>query len=244
VRNFAILFLFTVATAVAPIWAQQTEPSKTPQVRVNYLNVCTPSADEQKELRLVLDRIPRDPHFGVDMEVSRGISTLSNSDLLATGGVVKVPGPHPVSQWVRIRHEFPDGSPVENSQYSFSVAQGQVSETLVFHFRDEKNVMQVSLSESVDAASNPAQVAALDTPAARIRIERFGKPSIVLARCPSVNQAIYEPLFRMASDRFSTYRHALGVKNTIPAELSRLPRIGDTKSSAHGKDDAPEGARR
>ena len=243
-RNPVIFLLFTIAAAVAPLCAQQTEHSKPPQIRVNYLNVCTPSAEEQKELKLVLERIPRDPHFGVDMEISRGISTLSNSDLLATGGVVKVPGPHPVSQWVRIRHEFPDGSPVENSQYSFSVAQGQVSETLVFHFRDEKNVMQVSLSESVDAASNPAQVAALDTPAGRIRIERFGKPSIVLARCPSANQSIYEPLFRMASDRFSTYRRALGVKSTVPAELSRLPRIGEAKSSSHGKEDIRKGSRR
>jgi len=42
------------------------------------LNVCTPSAEEQKEIASALARVPKQPLFGSDFEVSRGRSTLTD----------------------------------------------------------------------------------------------------------------------------------------------------------------------
>ena len=53
-------------------------PSTQPQVKVNMLNVCSPSAEEQKEIAAALARVPKEPLFGDDFEVSRGRSTLSD----------------------------------------------------------------------------------------------------------------------------------------------------------------------
>jgi hypothetical protein len=67
-----------------------------------------------------------------------------------------------------------------------------------------------------------------NTPASRVKLERFGKSSIVLARCsaapdqPVPDQSAYEPLFRAASSVLSAYRDALGARRTIPAELVRV----------------------
>ena len=36
------------------------------------LNVCSPSADEQKEIAAALARVPKQPLFGADFEVTRG----------------------------------------------------------------------------------------------------------------------------------------------------------------------------
>ena len=41
-----------------------------PQVKVNMLNVCSPSAEEQKEIASALARVPKQPLFGNDFEVS------------------------------------------------------------------------------------------------------------------------------------------------------------------------------
>jgi len=41
------------------------------------LNVCLPSGEEQKEIRASLAKIPRQPLFDADSEVSRGRSTLT-----------------------------------------------------------------------------------------------------------------------------------------------------------------------
>ena len=68
---------------------------------------------------------------------------------------------------------------------------------------------------------------AANTPASRIRLERFGKPSVALARClaaegPAPDQRAYEPLFRSASEVLANYRNLLGVKRTVLDELAKV----------------------
>jgi hypothetical protein len=71
-----------------------------------------------------------------------------------------------------------------------------------------------------------------------VRLERFGKSSVALARCqdtaagPAPNQSAYEPLFRGASDVLTNYRGLLGVKRVVPEELAK---IADEKPAAPGK---------
>ena len=171
---------------------------------------------------MVLSRVTAKPSFAVDMEISRGRSTLNPSDLVVnTGQPEATQQSNSVSKYVRIRRDFPDGAPVTSVQYSFSVTENHVSETLVFHFKDAKDVIQLSLNDSVDS-SDVAQVARAQTPADRIRVERFGKSSIVLARCPNADQSTYEPIFSSASNLLNTYRRMLNISGTVPSELARL----------------------
>ncbi len=101
---------------------------------------------------------------------------------------------------------------------------------LALHLRDTREALQILISDSVAAA--PAQVVKLDTPPDRIRIERFGKSSIVLARCGAVDQSSYEPIFASAREILEKYRVAMAVKTVVPAELARLPRAKESKSAA------------
>jgi hypothetical protein len=77
-----------------------------------------------------------------------------------------------------------------------------------------------------------------NTPANRIRLERFGKPSVALARCqaadggPAPDQSAYEPLFRSASQVLGTYRGLLGVKSVVPEELAKIGGTQKTASTA------------
>ncbi len=85
-------------------------------------------------------------------------------------------------------------------------------ETLVLHVRDPKDLIQVSMEDSASAIGSPENMVAANTPASRIRLERFGKSSIALARCtgsengPPPDQSAYEPLFRSASEVLADYR--------------------------------------
>lgn len=147
-----------------------------------------------------------------------------SDDLLAAGEGAKMntnADARPVARWVRVRKEFPDQSPFLNAQYSFSVTEDQVSETLVFRSRDARDVLQVSLSDSV-VATDPASVAKSDTAADRIRIERFGKSSLVLARCPG-EQTKYKPLFQQASALMAVYRKSLNVRSVVVTDLAKIP---------------------
>ena len=73
------------------------------------LNVCTPSAEEQKEIASALARMPKQPLFGSDFEVSRGRSTLSDMpNFLQAGQGAHVAGEPSVASYVRIRREFAD----------------------------------------------------------------------------------------------------------------------------------------
>jgi hypothetical protein len=202
---------------------------KSPPVRVNVLNVCNPSAAEQKEIAGALARIPAQPRWGTDFEVARGRTTLSEDAAAAlTGKRAAASSSGPLSDWVRIRREFPAASPFANALYSFSVDKQHIVETLVFPVREPKDLLQVSLSETVAAVTSPATALAAGTPPDHIRLERFGKPSVVLARCaggaeaPKVDQSAYEPLFRQAAVILASYRSALDVRRTVPEELARM----------------------
>ncbi len=210
-----------ILALAAALAAAQQAPAGQPQVRINYLNVCTPSADEQKEMAAALARIPLKPGFGPDFEVARGRTTMPDA---------------PVSTWVRVRHDFPDKAALANAQYSMSVDEQRVVETLVFRFHEPKDVLSISIEDGVSAAT-PAQVLATDTPAGRLRVERVGKGSIGLARCQGADQSAYEPLFQSASQVMARYREALGVRRTV---LSDLQRLGTGKPAARKPPAAPK----
>jgi hypothetical protein len=55
------LLCFSFLAAASAQQAPTQEPAGTapPQVKVNMLNVCTPSAEEQKEIASALARIPK-----------------------------------------------------------------------------------------------------------------------------------------------------------------------------------------
>jgi hypothetical protein len=210
-----------------------------PQVKVNMLNVCTPSAEEQKEIASALAKIPKQPLFDADFEVSRGRSTLSEMPaMLEAGQPGHVAGEPSVASYVRIRREFSVQAMFSSVQYSFSNDGVNMIETLVLRVRDPKDLMQVSMEDSASAVTSSETMLSANTPVMRVRLERFGKSSVALARCqdtaagPAPNQSAYEPLFRSASDVLTNYRGVLGVKRVVPEELAK---INDTKPAAPGK---------
>lgn len=215
------LLIFVVVIAFCcPVLAQGQKPAQ-PQIRVNYLNVCSPSEAEKSEIAATLDKLPAKPHFATDFEIARGRTTMDENSVVAGVGAKMSGQPAEVSSWVRIRKEFPEASPYSNVQYSFSVTGESTVETLVFRMREPRDVMQVSISDTVTAAADPAQVVAAGTPADRVRLERFGKSSLVLARCKDSDQSTYESLFRKASDLMSLYREVLGARRIVPQELPK-----------------------
>jgi hypothetical protein len=183
-------------------------PPQAPPMRVNILNVCAPNEAEQKEIAAALGRVPQRPSFGRDYEITRGHTTVEDGF---------------GSEWVRIRREFPKALPLLAVQFSYSDDPKTALETAVFYSREAKDVMQVALEDQVAGGTSPATVLAADTPVSHIRIERFGKPSLVLARCPNVDQTAYEPLFRTASQIMAAYRARLDAKQIVPSELGRGP---------------------
>ncbi len=202
------------------LFAQQAaqQPAQ-PQIKVNYLNVCSPPDAEKAEILAALNHLPLSPRFSSDFEIARGRTTTTDSTV-AVGPEAK-PGTPEISRWVRIRKEFAEGFPYLNAQYTFSLTGGRVEELLVFRIRDPKDVMQVSISDEVEALANPAQVASVRSPADRIRLERFGKSSLVLARCKGADQSAYEPLFQKASEVLNAYRGHLDAHAVIAQDLPK-----------------------
>lgn len=213
--------------------AQQPEsvpPAAQPQVKVNMLNVCTPSAEEQKEIASALARVPKQPLFSADFEVSRGRSTLADlPNFMPAGQTTKASDGPSVASYVRIRKEFSVQALFSSVQYSFSDDGHNMVETLVLHVRDPKDLIQVSLEDSATTVTSAAVMLVAATPVSRIRLERFGKSSVALARCsatengPAPDQSAYEPLFRTASVVFANYRGLLDVHKTVPEELGKVP---------------------
>ena len=229
-----ILFTF-------PVSAQQSAetPSTQPQVKVNVLNVCTPSAEEQKEIAGALARISKQPLFGPDFEISHGLSTLTDApNFLQPGQSMQVSGAPSVARYVRIRREFSGQTTFSSVQYSFSNDGENMVETLVLHVRDPKDLIQVSMEDSASAISSPEAMVTANTPVNRIRLERFGKSSIALARCsgsesaPAPDQSAYEPLFRSGSEMLADYRRVLGAARIVPAELAQIPNPGSPNSGS------------
>ena len=217
---------------VSAATAQQSPAPPTgaqPQVKVNLLNVCTPSAEEQKEIASALQRVPKQPLFAADFEISRGRATLDQSpNFLQPGQGSVMAGESPVARYVRIRREFSVQATFSTVQYSFSNDGQNMLETLVLHVRDPKDLVQVSIEDTAAASVSAAAMLGANTPASRVRLERFGKSSVALVRCPAPengpapDQSAYEPLFRAASDVLANYRRLLGTVSLVPAELDKL----------------------
>jgi hypothetical protein len=212
-------------------------------VKVSVLNVCAPSADEQKELSSALAQIPGKPVFAADYEVDRGHSTLDPNTPIP--GMQSLPagtaGAASAADWVRIRREFPDAGLFSNVQYSFSVDPQNMVETLVLRVREPKpksdDLLQVSIEDSASAVTSPSAMLSASTPVSRVKLERFGKASVGLARCsgaegnPATDQSAYEPIFHAASSIMERYRAALGAPKMVPDELARL-RAGNTAGTS------------
>jgi hypothetical protein len=234
ITDFILITLFAM-----PLAAQQPPaeaPSgQQPQVKVNMLNVCTPSAEEQKEIASALSRIPRQPLFGNDFEVSRGRSTLTDMpSFMPAGASTHVAGEPPIASYVRVRKEFSVQALFSSVQYSFSNDGQMMVETLVFHVRDPKDLIQVSMEDTASSVTSSEAMLGANTPVGRVRLERFGKSSVALARCSAaengqaIDQSAYEPLFRSASEVLANYRHLLSVKTIVPEELAKIS--GEAKS--------------
>jgi hypothetical protein len=243
-RNILIILL---ALGLAPLAIAQ-QSSQQPQVKVNMLNVCSPSPEEQQEIASALARIPKQPPFSPDFEVDRGRSTLEERpDFLKAGASAQFSSDSGTADWVRIRRDFSAQSPFSTVQYSFSHDPKNMVETLIFHVRDPKELMQVAIEDNASAVTTPVTMLSTSTPASRIKLERFGKSSIVLARCPGTegnpppDQSAYEPLFQSATAIVTDYRNLLAARSTVPAELARVSAVEGTKTKPHAvKKAAPE----
>jgi hypothetical protein len=220
-----------------------------PKVKVNMINVCSPSADEQQEMATALSKIPKQPIFSDDFEVDRGRTQLAESpNFLQPGSGMEMAEGSDTSDWVRIRREFSVQAMFSTVQYSFSVDHKSMVETIVFRVRDPKDLMQISIEDRASAVATPAAMLSTSTPADRIKLERFGKSSIVLTRCgatesgPAPDQSAYEPLFQSASSTVSRYRQILGARQIVPEELEsvravhpKMPKPLPKKSSTKAK---------
>ena len=205
---FPLLILPAVCTA-------QQQPSPTPapaeskpQVKVNYLNVCTPGTEEQAILKGALAAVQAKPAFSADFEISRGRTTLKDA---------------PEAKYVRLRRDFAAESPLLTAQYSMSTDTTNTIEILVLRPRDPKDFLEVVMENRVSAgAAAPLAVLQSDTPTSRVRIERLNKSSAVLTRCQEVDQSDYEPVFHQASDIMAQYRAALGLRNAFRSDIAWL----------------------
>lgn len=229
-----LLFLLT---GVFPASAQQQPP-----VKVNVLNVCTPSAEEQKEIAAALALVPKRPPFSPDFEVARGRSSLTEAPgFLQAGASAQMSGESSIASFVRMRREFGGQMTFSTVQYSFSDDGKMMVETLVLHVRDPKELVQVSIEDDAASVTSAATMLASTTPASRIKLERFGKSSVVLARCtaseagPPPDQSAYEPLFTSGSAIMTNYRSLLAARQMVPAELARVASNGAAKSGKAAK---------
>ena len=239
----SILWIGLLALAARQVAAQEqpaNPPSAEPQVKVNMLNVCTPSAGEQKEIAAALARVPKQPLFSGDFEVTRGRSTLADMpSFLKAGQGTHVAGEPSIASYVRIRREFAVQALFSSVQYSFSDDGQNMVETLVLHVRDPKDLIMVSMEDSASSVASADAMLTSNTPASRVRLERFGKASVALARClateagPPPDQSAYEPLFRGASDVLASYRGLLGARIIVPEELAKVS--GDSKPKPAAK---------
>jgi hypothetical protein len=209
--------------------AAQQPSQPPPKVKVNVLNVCSPSPDEQKEIATALAHVPRQPLFSRDFEVDRGRSSLETPPgFLQSASNVHVSSDSDTAAWVRIRREFAVQALFSTVQYSFSVDSKNMMETLVLHVREPKDLMELSIEDSASAVTAPAAMLSTSTPVTHIKLERFGKPSVVLARCPASasgpppDQSAYEPLFARATAIVAHYRHLLDARRMVPEELRRI----------------------
>jgi len=199
--------MFALAAVAQQAPKKDTAQGK-PPVRLNYLNVCTPSEEEQAALKGALSRVSTQPAFGDDFEISRGRTTLKDA---------------PSSRYVRLRRDFPNQSAWMTAQYSMATDGNATIEILVLRPRDPKEFLQVEMEDSVSsAAAPPLTVLASDTPPTRVRIERLGKGAVALSRCEGADQSAYEPLFKQMADIMAQYRAALGMRTAFRSDIAWL----------------------
>jgi hypothetical protein len=211
------IFLFLSAHSLSfPAGQQvpeQTQPQpaqgeQNPPVQINYLNVCTPSDSEKDEIAATLARIPNPPRLVTDFEIARGQSSLENAES---------------ARYIRLRREFSADSKFSTVQYSVSNNGRNTTETLVLTGRDVRELRQISIEDSVSSgAASMEAFLKVDTPASRIKVERFGKSSLGLARCQDVDQSKYNPIFSTASSLMASYRKSLSLRSMLSGELKWL----------------------
>lgn len=236
-RTLVILFLLAAAAAQdqrptpAPTPSvQPTAPSPEgkPQVKVNYLNVCTPGKDEEAIIKGALAAVQPKPAFSADFELSRGRTSLKDA---------------PDAKYVRLRRDFAAESLLLTAQYSMSTDATNTVEILVLRPRDPKDFLQVVMEDRMSAgAAKPLSLLQVDTPTSRVRIERLNKSSAVLTRCPDVDQGAYEPVFHQASEIMAQYRSALGLRTAFRSDLAWLN--ADAKAAAPAPKRKPAAAKR
>ena len=137
----ALIFVLSLAM---PILAQQTvhkpeQPGDQPKVKVNYLNVCAPSEEEQALIRSALAKIPLKPEFAEDFEISRGRATVKDSQ---------------PSKFVRLRRDFAGQSPLMLAQYSMSTDEKATTEIFVARARDTKDFLEISIEDHVSSSAS------------------------------------------------------------------------------------------
>ncbi|MGH9636091.1 MAG: hypothetical protein ACRD72_14780 [Candidatus Angelobacter sp.] len=187
-----------------------------PQVKVNYLNVCTPGRDEEAIIKSALAAVQSKPAFSTDFELSRGRTSLKDA---------------PDAKYVRLRRDFAAESPLLTAQYSMSTDATNTVEILVLRPRDPKDFLQVVMEDRMSAsAAKPLSLLQVDTPTSRVRVERLNKSSAVLSRCEEVDQSAYEPVFHQASEIMAQYRAALGLRTAFRSDLAWLN--ANTKAAA------------
>ena len=226
---------FLLLISIGAVSAAAQQPSQ-PQVKVNVLNVCSPSPEEKEAIVSALTRIPKQPLFSPDFEVDRGRTSLQEGPgFLQPGQSGQDSSQSATATWVRIRREFSFQAMFSTVQYSFSQDAKTMMETLVFRARDPKDLMQVSIEDSASSVTSPSGMLSTNTPVSRIKLERFGKSSVVLARCPAPeagpapDQSAYGPLFQNASDIVANYRSLLRAARVVPDELARVDLFAPSK---------------
>jgi hypothetical protein len=184
------------------------QPDGKPQVKINYMNVCTPGKEDQEVINGALAAIPAKPAFSPDFEISRGHTTMKDA---------------PDSKFVRLRRDFAPESPLMTAQFSMSTDSTNTVEILVLRMRDPREFHEIAIEDRVSAgAAAPAAVLSVDTPASRVRIERLGKSSAGLSRCQETDQSAYDPVFRRASEILAQYRAAMGLRTLFRSDIAWL----------------------
>jgi len=203
-----MVVLLAGAPAVQQEQPPVQQPAGKPQVKVNLLNVCSPAAEEQAVIKGALSKVPAKLSFSKDFEISRGHTTVQDG---------------PEAKFVRLRRDFPAESPLLTAQYSMSTDEKNTIELLVLRLRDPKEFHEIALEDRVSAnAASPSAVLAVDTPVARVRIERIGKSSVVLARCEGADQSMNDAIFQEATEIMAKYRGALGLRGSFRSDISWL----------------------
>jgi hypothetical protein len=213
------IVLTLIALAGAAAAQQESKPQQPPgqpPVKLNYINACSPSTEDQAQIKSVFARVGGRLAFSRDFEVTRGRVAVKDA---------------PDAKYVRLRRDMAPESALLAAQYSISTDATATVETLVLRSRDEKDFHELALEDAVSAgAASPATLLKVSTPVNRIRVERIGKGSIVLSRCQEADQSAFEPLFRQASDIMALYRKALGL-GAIQSDIAWMSMSTSTASS-------------